>query len=164
MKIIFVFIWFLVLFFFIITNVSSQKFLLLDKTGSLKNIKYFSGDLINLSAYDNSLKLEGKISGFTDSTVFINGESEIPIKNISCIQRERFMIRKITKTLYVFGAAYFVLTGFNRLINKDYPVYDKQSIMISGGIVIAGYLMHLLIFKKYKINGKWKLTILDLST
>lgn len=50
----------------------AQKLLLLQREGRVRNLKYFQGDIIIIDAYADTIRIKGRISGLTDSTILID--------------------------------------------------------------------------------------------
>jgi len=141
-------------------HLSGQQFLLLSKPGKLKNYKYFVGDQLQLR-FQDSLRLTGIITGFQDSLVELNTIIKLDPDNIQIVYRERRMLMVLSKASLLAGVGYFGLTGFNRLINNDTPVYTESSLWISGALIGGSFLLRPLLYKKIclKQDG-WQLKIL----
>lgn len=146
-----------------LNDLSAQRFLLLQRPGKVKNYKYFAGDKIIFRAYADTVVVMGRISGFSDTSIFINDKSEIPIEDITSISKKCHMMAFLSRGALLFGIAYFGLNGFNRLINHDYPTYDKESLLIVSGSLAGFFALNKFKYRKFRIGEEWKLDILDLT-
>lgn len=141
----------------------AQKLLLLQREGRVRNLKYFQGDIIIIDAYADTIRIKGRISGLTDSTILIDQKYEIPVDEITSILKKRTMLDFLSRGMGVFGLTYFTLNGFNRWINHEYPIYDKESLMIVTGSLAGYFALSKFKYRKFRIGNKWKIRILDLS-
>lgn len=141
-------------------QLDAQQFLLLSKPGRLKNYKYFIGDHLHIR-FQDSLRLSGMITGFQDSLIELNANLKIDPGEIQMVYRERRMLMLLSKASLFGGLGYFGLTGFNRLINNDAPVYTESSLWISGAMIGGSFLLRPLLYKKIRLKKDgWKLEIL----
>ncbi|MCF8233382.1 MAG: hypothetical protein K9G67_04385 [Bacteroidales bacterium] len=155
-KTIFLFVCFLLLG----SQLNAQQFLLLSKPGKLKNYKYFIGDHLHLEIQD-SLRMAGVITGFQDSLIELNASLLLHPSDIQIIYRERRMLMFLNKAGLLAGLGYFGLTGFNRLMNKDAPVYTESSLWISGALIGGSFLLRPFLYKKIRLKQEgWQLEIL----
>ena len=99
----------------------------------------------------------------TDTSILVNFNSEIFIDQITWIYRERYFFRLFSPVLMIAGGGYFILDGFNRAINRQYPVFTENTMLISGVIIGVGLVIKPLGTKRYRIGEKWELLMLDMS-
>ncbi len=154
----------LLMLIFLLSQASAQKLLLIRKTNEYKNYKYFENDLITLKLKSEKKRSTGFITDMADSSLILNGETLISFHDIEAVYRSRRLVRFAANGLKIFGITYFTLTGFNRALNKQYPVYDIGTLFISIGTTGGGYLLNFLLgSKKLNLERNWELSILDFS-
>lgn len=122
---------------------------------------YYEGSSITLGM-DGKL-VYGSITSLDDSLLTINDEITIPLKEIDYISRPRFWFNFLSPAAKLFGLTYFGLTGFNRLINKQYPVLDGQTFLITGILLGGALLLDHFGQRKFQLGEKWQLKVIDLS-
>lgn len=150
----------LILFLALSIAVNAQKILLLEKPGTVKNIKYRVGDQIYIKTKDK-LKFSGTINIITDSSIIVNYDVEILIKDITIVFQEMWFISLFSRVAYISGAGYLILDAFNRTINNEYPIIDKSSFIIGASLIGGGLLMKANSYKRCKINKPWRFKVLD---
>lgn len=152
-----------VLFYLMLTySAPAQTLLVLEKTGKFKTIKYYPGNKIMLKIND-TLNVYGRITSLEDSILQINNTIEIELSRINAVYRERSLLQFISKGALVGGLTYFVLTGFNRSLNREYPILPASDIAISAGVMGGAMILSSFKYKQYHLGEKWQLKILDFS-
>ena len=143
--------------------VDGQNIFVLEKTGRGRIFMFYTNDQIKISTTSN-LKIEGSIYQITDSSVIVNYGTEIFLKDISRIYKKRWGYNFLQKLFLASGLFYISLSTLNGIINNDDPLVPKESLMISGGLVIAGILLTPLTTRTFKVSPeKWKVKILDFT-
>lgn len=154
---------FVIFFFNFSTDVWSQKIIAFNKTGKVKRVKYFEGELIHLKTKDN-YKFKGVITKIKDSSFFI-GVDEVKLTEVKTVYNTQkfsgFILLHGVTTLG--GLAYFPLITFNRAINNDDPIIKESALMVSAGCLTVSLISKYFINKPYRITDKRPLFILDLS-
>jgi uncharacterized membrane protein SirB2 len=139
----------------------SQKILLVENVHSLKNFKYYQGNMIMFKLAGGHSRISDNICDLTDTTVIFEGLGEVKIANISSIYRENWLIETLSGLSILGGVAYFGLDSFNRMINHEYPVCQTETMLISGGMVAFGLALIPLRYRKINISEKWRFKCID---
>ncbi|MEE4256041.1 MAG: hypothetical protein V2I47_03305 [Bacteroidales bacterium] len=147
----------------LVSDVFAQRVLLVEKPGKFKNYKYFVGDEIVLKIAPYGEKLEGILHEVTDTSLLINFDNEIMLDDIQVILRPRWGMNILSKVTRIAGAGYFVLDVVNRTINNQSPVVDKNTLMISAGLVAFSYALVPFHDKRLKRGEKWRIKVLNMS-
>lgn len=147
----------------VLTTVSySQQFILLEKAGTFKNYKYFTGDDISLILKSDGRRIDGQITRIGDSTFVINNQEEFWLGDVMSVVKSRFFFSYFGYGAMIGGAFYLSLDAVNRVITGDTPVVTSETAVIGGALIGSGWLMSL--FKERKIHvGKdrrWRLRIM----
>jgi len=142
----------------------SQNILLLESTVKYKNFKFYEGHDIHLKVRidSTSLHVKGVINAIYDSSIIVNYNNIILLKDIEVVYRGRMWTRILSYSAIVVGTGYLVLDSFNRAINKEYPIFDEDTMVTSG--IIIGFGLLLIPFREhhYKIGKRWEVKTLVL--
>lgn len=150
---------FLIVFYLLLLlSASSQNLFLIEKPGTVKNVKFHEGDDIHVSVkhYPPGTDIKGSLTQIGDSSIVIDDMYLIPIKDITAVYIERFWIKLAIPVLFIAGIGYGVLEIFNNAINKDSPLLSKETAIISSSLVAGGLVLIPLIERKYTIGEKWR--------
>ncbi len=140
---------------------SAQDILLLERPGTIKNIKYYNGDNIRLGIFGGDSIISGEITRINDSGFIINTQFEVQLNQICTVYKLRKFFRFSEELFFKAGIPYIILTATNRTINNEYPILDKEVALISGSLVLAGMGSALIKYRKCRIdNTRWRLIIL----
>ena len=106
--------------------------------------------------------MKGRLTAIADSFLILSGEREIRYSEIEYICRPRGGIRFVQEVFLKAGIPYILLSGINRTINREYPVFDNTAIFIGGGLTVAGIMLTPLSEKRIRPGRSgWKVKILD---
>lgn len=152
---------FIIVVFSIFTvSVSSQKILLLEKPGTVNNIKYRIGDRIDISTKEK-INYSGIITYIGDSTINVN-YSKIKISEIQYINIRRLLPSIINGIGVQGGLAYIGIDCINNSINNETPILRKTTLKTGLFFLGTGLLADIFSKSKRKIDGKkWRISILD---
>ncbi len=142
---------------------AQNNILLLKKKGSPKNYKYHLRNEISIRSKTGDRKISGQIHQITDSTILVDYIHEVYIEDIGQVYRDRYFFKTFSYLLFIAGAGYFILDGFNRTINHEYPIITQNTLVVTGSLVGVGLAFRFLDTKKYRIGKKWELLLLDMS-
>jgi hypothetical protein len=130
---------------------------------SLKNIKYYQGDMIIINFPGSQDRFADQISDMTDSSVIFILAGEVNLADISCVYRENWLIQTLRGLSLLGGAAYFGLDTFNRMINHDNPVVLTETLIISGSMIAFSFALIPFRYRKIHPGEKWHLRTIDLG-
>jgi len=140
-----------------------QKLLVLEKAGTVKNFKYKIGDEISVELVRDKIIFTGPITEIKDSGLVIDYYNEVKIREISKIFRKSKFLRYFSRASITAGIFYFSLDAVNGVINNDSPVIAESTLIATGALLGTGFLMRQFVVRKYALNDKWRLKILDFS-
>jgi hypothetical protein len=140
---------------------SAQQYLVLQKTGTVKNIKYQAGNDISLQVARGDLIYSGTISHIKDSSFVLNSLNEIFLDEVTTVFRQRRFVKVLSKTLLYAGLGYVALEGVNGVINDYSPVISKNTIIAGSVMVGTGLLLKPFYTRKFDTQEKYVLKILD---
>ena len=139
----------------------AQQYLVLQKSGGIKNYKYQVGNDITIQVIRGDHIFSGTITQINDSGFVLNSINEIYIGEIKNVYRRRVFVRVMSKALFYAGVGYVALEGVNSVINNDSPVISKNTII--AGVVMVGTSFALKPFytRSFDTKEKHVLKILD---
>jgi len=141
------------------TLLNAQKILVIEKPGTVKNIKFEVNDRIKFRL-ENNMKINGRIQKLTDSSVFINREEFLFLK-IKYFYKDRFGWKVFSNTTFQAGVAYLGIDALNNLANNERPVVSAKTLKPSMILIIIGTLASPLVEKRLEVRKKWRVRVLD---
>jgi hypothetical protein len=143
------------------TQSFAQQYLVLQKTGTVKNFKYQVGNEIALKVERGEYVFSGRISQIKDSSIVLNSLNEIFLSEITHVYKKRTFVRVLSKVLLFGGIGYVGLEGVNGLINDYSPVISQNTIIISASMVATSFALRPFYTRKFDTREKYVLKILD---
>lgn len=144
------------------TPVLCQNMIIVEKPGTIDNIKFFEGSYIHLKWERKTIKTKEKgiITGIFDSTLIIDGYKELVISDITAVYLERRIVKLAGNVAVISGIGFFVLDSFNRLINNEAPVIQNRTLKTSSIVAGAGLITFPLHKRRFGIGKKWRIKVL----
>ncbi len=153
----------LVLFLLFSLPATAQRILLVEKPGTFKNYKYFTGDMITLRISGQEGRLSGSISVISDSSLLIDDGQEVMLADIDRVLRPRWGLGVLAGASRIAGVAYLSLDVVNHAINDEPDILDRNTVLISAGLVAFSYALYPLRYKRMTIGEPWRIQVLDMS-
>ncbi len=144
-------------------NVYGQKLLVLERRGTTKYFTYKVGDRIKLYDRRSMRTIRGDITRIDDSMLFINTLEPVYLSKVAAVYRSRPLIRTLSSAGIVAGIGYFLLSGFNRAINKESPVISNRVFISSSVITGAGVVTSFFRYRKFAIGDHWRIKSIDMD-
>ena len=145
------------------SSAQAQRVLLIEKPGKFKNYKYYIGNNIALKTLPFGEKYDGNIHVITDTSIVINFDNEIMLSDIEVIIRPRWGLGLLSKVTRIAGAGYFVLDVANNSLTGQPTIVDKNTAIISAGLIAFSYLIVPLHNKRMKAGNPWRIKVLNMS-
>lgn len=155
------------LFLFVVIllpDVSAQKILLLEKPGTVKNLKFEKGDRFILMKKGDSKKLDGTITRLLDTSLVIDYQYNINFSEIKKVYKVRGLAGFMTEIGLKGGLGFFFIDLTNRTIQQEYPLLNPLSLKITGGFLATALIFRLIRHKPHTLGPDWRLRIIDLDT
>ncbi len=142
----------------------AQNFLLLEKEGSTKRIKFQVGDQLKFKVHNSDTIFEDQISAVFDSAVAF-GNFQVPFSDIKqvWIRKERFWPNVVKGLAMLGGPAYFTLDIFNRSVNHDKPVLSQSAVKVLAASAAIVGVIHFTEKHWFRVGGKNRIRRLDIS-
>lgn len=139
----------------------SQRILILEKPGTVKNIKFKTGDELIICKKGEKKKISGEINKINDSVLLINYVNEVYIRDIEFVYKPRGLSGFMSEIGYKAGIAYLLLDITNRLIQAESPVFVNSTMIISGSLIATALLFRSYRLRPYKLGDNWRLRVID---
>lgn len=152
----------LFLLFFSI-GLPAQKFMQIEKYGSLKVKKYYIGDNLTYQLKGDKTWYAGRIQDLlVDDELIVFANRFIKMDDIRNIRTRREWTQKVGTQLYWFSASWLFFSGTAALVNIWTLRWDTA--IIAGSAIIVGWVLKKFFkYKKYKIGKRRRLRMLDLN-
>ena len=164
------FVSFIAIAFFLLADtplVVAQRFLALDvyKWTGAKRFRFHENEKLSFSVLDNGKVFTHTLLHIYDSVIVFDNGAEVPLKNIDkiVVNRSTIVSHGLSKFLIDIGAGYMVLDAFNNSVNGETPILKKQVIETGLGCMIAGKIISLLPIRRYRINARRTLKVIDVT-
>ncbi len=137
-----------------------EPFLLLEKPGKGKRIRYFVGDEIEFKKWDEKQFFKGTIVELSDSSFFVNDMIEIKLNEVEALADRSSVegVRKITtKSFLVIPAIFLFSIADNTFNTGEYPLVSEEVYPVSAVFAGIGILGLLYKGKRYRLKNKWRI-------
>jgi hypothetical protein len=141
----------------------AQKFLLLERPGTVKNYKYEQGNKIIVLKKGDHKKISGELNRINDSVILIDYLFEVKIADIEHVYKVRWISGFMTELGLKAGLGYFVIDVTNHIISNNYPVFEPSTLTITGGLLATAVAFHLIRLRKFDIGENWRLRVIDFN-
>jgi hypothetical protein len=152
------------LLFFILSHLYSQKTMMVEKIGTSRKYFYHTGDYLKLRVSKEDTLLKGKLWSIHDSVISVAElrPFDVRIADIHAVYKQFAYPKKFAKIVGIGSVGIFAIIALNHLINNE-PVFTPDMFIISGSLLGASLISFSLSEKKCKIDGRWKVKILDIE-
>ncbi|MFO7615456.1 MAG: hypothetical protein R6W71_12540 [Bacteroidales bacterium] len=152
-----------ILVLFCLNPVIGQKILVLENVRTMKNFKYYEGQKIILKVAGERGKVHDRIAGLEEGSVILEYFGEVGFGQIEAIYRENWLVRITQSLSFIGGTGYLALDSFNHLINKEGPVFQTETLIISGSMITFSAALIPFQYRVIRPGDKWKLKMIDLD-
>ncbi|MCX6232901.1 MAG: hypothetical protein NTZ33_15335 [Bacteroidetes bacterium] len=147
---------------FLQETVYSQRIFLVEKPGTVNNLKFRIGDRIDLKTTKGE-RYNGIINQIRDTALIINYELVLN-KDISAIYTTRALISMFSAAGISGGVFYIFLGGLTNIVDGRTPIINNSSLKTGGIIFATGGLLSVFSKRKRHIdNHKWRIKVLDFT-
>ena len=154
----------LLLLLFIPFQVLSQHILVLEKPGTTKRVRFFTGSEITFE-YDNDVRVYGIIKQIKDSTFTVD-EKVFSIKKVKQVifPKRKRLARSFSKMAFTGGFTSLVIAGLDRSLNQRVsPIFDGPTLRLVGTFWALGGILWIVPEKKYAIPKRRVLRSINIT-
>lgn len=137
-----------------------EPFLLLEKPGKGKRIRYYIGDEIEFKKWDEKDFYKGTIMQFSDSSFFVDKMVEVKLSEVEALADRSSVegVRKITnKSFLVIPAIFLFSIADNTFNTGNNPVVGEEVYPVSAFFASVGLLGLLYKGRRYRLKNKWRI-------
>ncbi len=147
-----------------VKEIHAQKILALNKPGKEKRIRFFVKDPIHVKLKGENYALHGNITAIGDSSIDID-DFRVPIAMIKVVldYDKRRLVGTFSKVFLMAGAAFMAVDVINRTSQDLRPILNQTSVAAAGILIGAGAVASVLRIKRYRMNHRHWLQIIDLG-
>lgn len=140
-----------------------QKFLQIEKIGSLKIKKFYIGDDLNYRLKGDKTWYTGTIQDLIiDENIILFENRYIKMDQIRTIRKKLQWSQSLGSQMYIFAASWLFFSGTADLIGWWEVRWDTA--IIAGSALVGGFLIKKIFkYKKYKIGKRRRLRMLDIT-
>ncbi len=142
----------------------SQKIVEIDIT---RFNKFKSIQLFNNSYLEYKLKGEhkyhiNKMVNMNDSLIIFDNDSSIKLSNIKAIKlrNANHLFPLFSKFFYIGGVMFVGLDSFNNFINHQTPTINQTAVIVSVGLLAAGFVAKQMSIKRIRISNHKSLRVI----
>ncbi|QHT70081.1 hypothetical protein GXP67_27260 [Rhodocytophaga rosea] len=139
-----------------------QRFLILDKPGHVKRLRYYAGDELIFKLKGDRMKYKDVIEAVGDSTIKVRG-ADIPLRDIKSVIRYK-QGGMLDQAIYILpraGLLYFLADTFNPVFRGNDPDISRSGIVVGSSFIAGGLLLKLAKKRNYRINNFRRLRTLE---
>lgn len=139
-----------------------EKYLVLDKPGRIKRLRYFVGDELIFKLAGDKIVYKDMIEAVSDSAIKIRG-TLVPIKDIDAVirYRESSLLKQAIYILPRAGILYFLADTFNPIFYGGEVFVSRSGVIVGSSLIAGSFLLRLFKKKTYQINSYRTLKILE---
>lgn len=143
-------------------SLAQKNVMVLENPGNKKSFKYYEGDKIEFRTTD-SLLVKGLISSIKDTTFILDFYTEMSVRKVMEVQRNRWGVNILSKLLMVGGVGLIALETINGAVSSSGNI-NINTLYIGAGAAGAGALLIPLQKSHHRIGpDQWKLKILPME-
>jgi len=137
------------------------RYLVLDKPGKVKRLRFRPGDEISIKLKDDRREYQDVITHVTDTSIMIMS-TDVPLRNIRAIvvRREAGLARAAAYLLPRAGLLYILAATFNPVFRRESPDYDWSHVKVGAVIGGSALLLIPLLKRTYRTNSFRTLRVL----
>ena len=149
------------LVFVSVQSFCQENYLVMDKPGRIKRIRYYTGDEIIFKLKGDKTTYSTILQAVGDSSIKVR-DTNIPVKDIRSIIRhsENGFLYQVARILPKAGILYFVADTFNPIFRGEKPSISRSGIIVGGSLFAGGQALKLFRKKTLKVNSYRTLKIL----
>lgn len=140
-------------------SLRSENILILRKRNSVKRVYYIGNRPIVYKVNDS---IQVGIINKIDSNRILIDTTWLNYATIDVIidPNKRQFLKNGSALFPIAGIAFAIITTFNSIINRDTPIFYKEHLIPSAGLVGLGAIMWPFKIKKYRMKKKWEFMVL----
>lgn len=144
------------------TGRAQSRYMVLDKPGNVKRLRFRVGDEVAIKLRDDRREYRDVITYVTDTSIVILG-TDVPLRSIRAVvvRRDKPLARAAVKILPKAGLLYILAATFNPVFYNDSPDYNWSNVKVGAIVGGSALLLVPLLKRTYRINAFRRLRVLQ---
>jgi len=140
-------------------SLQSENVLIIRKRKSTKRVYYIENSPIVYKSNDSvQLGMINKIDG--DSALIDSTWTKYESITLVIDPNKRQFLRNGSVMFPIAGVTFAFITTFNSIINRDKPIFYREHLIPSAGLIGLGVIMWPFKTKKYRMKRKWEFMVM----
>ncbi len=139
-----------------------QPFLLLEKPGTKKRIRFYVGDEILFKRYDQDYFNSKVIVGLSDTSFFVDKGTEVRLRDVEAMaDRSRVKaVRQVGRGALLAIPAMFLFSIANNAFNTgETPLVGREVYNVAIPFAALGGASQLYKGRRYRLKNRWRLIV-----
>jgi len=140
-------------------SLQSENVLIIRKRKSTKRVYYIENSPIVYKSNDSiQIGMINKIDG--DSALIDSTWTKYESITLVIDPNKRQFLRNGSVMFPIAGVTFAFITTFNSIINRDKPIFYREHLIPSAGLIGLGVIMWPFKTKKYRMKRKWEFMVM----
>lgn len=158
---------FFVLIFLLSEESFGQQYLVFDKPGLVKRVRFYPDDILIFKTSQSDNYIRDQIISFDGQNIFFQNTASVNVDSIKSIKVGNYSsfskVRAvISNVLITAGIGYLIIDSFNNGINNN-DIFDRKSLNTSAILFLTGVLIKPWKNRRHKIGNNKRLYIIDMD-
>jgi len=138
------------------------RYMVLDKPGKVKRLRFRMGDEVAIKLKDDRREYRDVITHVTDTSIVLMG-TDVPLSGIRAVvvRRDAPFARAAVKILPRAGLLYILAATFNPVFRGESPDYHWSNVRVGAIVGGSALLLVPLLKRTYHINAFRRLRVLQ---
>lgn len=139
-----------------------EKYLVLDKPGRVKRIRFYVGDELIFKLTGDKHLYKDIIEAVSDTSIRVRG-AWVPVEEIKLIKeyKEANLLKQAIYFLPRAGIIYFLADTFNPVFTGGEVFVSRSGVIVGGSLIAGSLILRLFAKRTYRINNYRTLKILE---
>ncbi len=139
-----------------------EKYLVLDKPGRIKRMRFYVGDELKFKLAGERHLYKDVIEAISDTNITIRG-TWIPIREIAAVvqYKEGNLLKQAIYVLPRAGILYFLADTFNPIFTGGEVSVSRSGVILSSSLIAGSLVLRLFTKRTYRINNYRTLKVLE---
>ena len=140
-----------------------QKYLVLDKPGGTKRIRFFVGSEITFRLKGDPITYHDVVAAVDDSSFTIFG-TKVPLREVDrvIVRNQGWFVNQGASLLPLAGGIYFLADNLNPVLSggEGFAIH-QGSVVVGAGLAGAGLILRIFRVRQHKIGKSKQLRVLE---
>jgi hypothetical protein len=145
-----------------VNSFAQNKYLVLDKPGTVKRIRYRVGDEIAIKLKGENHTYRDIITAVGDSELVLM-DTKVPVREVRAIvvENRNGLVYSASRMLPLAGLIYFLAATLNPVLQGQDLELNRSGVIVGSAFIVSSIPFRLLRKRTYHINESHRLRVLD---